>query len=162
MLPIVPDRHHGTCRLLPERFAMRLCPVGCQRVDHFPSFHRVHEHFRVVTGSHTATVPDPIAVHADGFRVSFLVSGVMIRRRGPVFGRRYGAEDERDEKSSHVEASRQFYTAGDKMGFTTFDSLLQIRLLWDSCSVGPGIARGKVHFAAAVTDNGRALPNGEG
>jgi hypothetical protein len=39
--------------------------------------------------------------------------------------------------------------------------LLEIWLLRDGCSVGPGIARCKVHFAAAVTDNGRALTNKE-
>ena len=40
--------------------------------------------------------------------------------------------------------------------------LLEIWLLWDGCSVRPGIARCKVHFATAVTDNGRALTNEEG
>ena len=49
MLPIVPDRHGGACRLLPEGFVMRPCPVRCERVDDFPSFHGVHEHLRVVT-----------------------------------------------------------------------------------------------------------------
>jgi len=95
-LPIAPDRHRGTCRLLPERFVMKPRPVRCQRVDRFPSFHGVDQHFRVMTGSHAATVPGAIAVHADRFRMSFLENGVLIRRGGPVFGRRCGAEDERD------------------------------------------------------------------
>jgi hypothetical protein len=38
---------------------------------------------------------------------------------------------------------------------------LEIWLLWNGCSVGPGIARCEVHFAAAVTDNGRTLTNRE-
>ena len=40
--------------------------------------------------------------------------------------------------------------------------LLEIWLLRNRRTVGPGIARCKVHFAAAVTDNGRALTNKEG
>jgi hypothetical protein len=39
--------------------------------------------------------------------------------------------------------------------------LLDIGLLWDGRSIGPGIARCKIHFAAAVTGNGRALAHRE-
>ena len=96
MLPIVPDCDRGACRLLPERLAMRPRPIRCQGVDRFPSFHGVDELFRVMTGGHAATVPGSIAVHADRFRVGFLVNGVLILGAGPIFGRCCGAEDERD------------------------------------------------------------------
>jgi hypothetical protein len=82
---------------------------------------------RIVAGRHAATVPDLIAVHAGGFRVHFLENGVPIRGDGPVFGRRYRAEDERDEQSFHGGTSCQFYTAGDRLGFSTFGALLRYR-----------------------------------
>jgi len=126
-LPILPDGHR-TRRLLPERFVMRQRPVRNQRVDRFPNFHGVDEHFRVVTGSHAAAVTQRrIAIHADRFRVRFLENGVLIRRDGPAFGRRYGTEDERDYQSFHGGASWQFYTAGDTLGFSTFDALLRYK-----------------------------------
>jgi hypothetical protein len=50
-----------------------------------------------MTSAHAATVPGSKAVHANRFHVSFLENGGLIRRAGPVFGGRYGAEDERDE-----------------------------------------------------------------
>jgi hypothetical protein len=123
-LPIVPRRHRSTRRLLPKRFVTRPRPVGYERIDGFPEFHGVDERFRVMTGSHAATVPGLIAVRAHRFFVSFLENGFLIGRDGPVFGRRRGTEDEHDQQSSHVKTSCQFYTAGDELGFSTFDSFL--------------------------------------
>jgi hypothetical protein len=123
-LPIVPRRHRSTRRLLPKRFVMGPRPVRNERVDRFPDFHGVDERFRVVTGSHAATVPGLIAVRADRFLVSFLENSLLIGRDGPVFSRRRGTEDERDQQSFHVKASCQFYTAGHQLGFSTFDPLL--------------------------------------
>jgi hypothetical protein len=123
-LPIVPRRHRSARRLLPKRLVMRPRSVRNERVDRFPKFHGVDERLRVMTGSHTATVSRLIAVRADGFLVSFLENCLLIGRDGPVFGRRRGTEDERDQQSFHVKASCHFYTAGDQLGFSTFGSLL--------------------------------------
>jgi hypothetical protein len=51
--------------------------------------------------------------------------------------------------------SSQSSTAGPQVDVHTF--LPDTWLLWDGRSIRPWITRRKVHFAAAVTDNGRAL-----
>jgi hypothetical protein len=112
-----------------------------------------------MTGSHAATVSDPIAVHADRFRVRLLENGLLVGRHGPVFGRRCRAEDERDEQSFHVETPCQFYMEGGDPGFSTFGSLV----LFLSWSAALGHTKRQVEqnslrlLVISVIDNGVTL-----